>query len=140
VRARALEITSDSGTFSDKQTLFTATYAGNVTEADLSVTVSRLEDDSGNDISASNVVVEVGAQSGSPFSSPLPGSSAPPQDANGDGVIEDLNGDGTEDFSDVITLAFNLDVSLTSEQLNALDYDGSGTLDFGDVITMAFNI
>jgi fibronectin type 3 domain-containing protein len=141
VRARALEITSDSGTFSDKQTLFTATYAGNVTEADLSVTVSRLEDDSGNDIDPSNVVVEVGAGAGgSPFSSPLPGETAPPADPDGDGLYEDVDGSGSADFGDVLTLAFNLDASFDSAQTNAFDFDGSGTVDFGDVISLAFNI
>jgi hypothetical protein len=146
VTASAGEVLTDSGTFTDNRTLFYAEFAGNVSRSDLQVTVERLLDDTGSPMSSSRVTVTLGTTQpgGSPFSSPFPGAvgSNPPTDTNGDGEIEDLDGDGTEGFLDVVTFLFALgDLGgLTDAQKDAIDYDGSGSIGFLDVVDMLFGI
>ena len=79
------------------------------------------------------------------FVEPLPGAGDEadvPQDPNGDGTFEDVNGDNQVNFEDVIDLAFALPEAdnLTDQQRNALDIDGDGDVDFDDVVDLAFEV
>jgi hypothetical protein len=82
------------------------------------------------------------------FPTGIPGgtSDRPPTDVDGDGLLEDLDGDGTFGFVDVIEFVFALqrgDYStgaLSTEQLTALDFDGSDRIDFVDVIELVFRL
>jgi len=78
----------------------------------------------------------------SPFDGPLPGMTAAgaPLDHDGDGLFEDVNGDGVGDLDDVFDLAFGLAGlgSLTPEQVAALDFDADGDVDLDDVFELAF--
>jgi len=78
------------------------------------------------------------------FAEPAPGTGAesPPQDPDGDGKFEDVNGDNQVNFDDVIDLAFAQPEAdnLTDQQRDALDIDGDGDVDFDDVIELAFQL
>jgi hypothetical protein len=82
------------------------------------------------------------------FPNGIPGGSgdAPPTDPDGDGILEDLDGDGAFRFVDVIEFVFALSkadysaTALTDEQLAAVDFDGNGRVDFVDVIELVFQV
>jgi PKD repeat protein len=145
--AAGVEVTTDSGTFSDNRTLLRARFAGNVTRSDVQFQVQDLLDDNGTNMDKSRVSYTLSAPggsgpSGSPFSSPLPnsGGSAPPKDPDNDGLYEDIDGDGNFNFVDVISLVFSLQSidNLSQAQTAAIDFDGSGTVNFVDVIELVF--
>jgi PKD repeat protein len=76
------------------------------------------------------------------FVEPAPGvrnSEGPPQDSDGDGISEDVNGDGQFNFKDVIALAFTKEDRLTDQQRDAFDVDEDGDFDFDDVVELAFD-
>jgi hypothetical protein len=82
------------------------------------------------------------------FPNGIPGGSgdAPPTDPDGDGILEDLDGNGAFEFVDVIEFVFALSkadysaTALTDEQLAAVDFDGNGRVDFVDVIDLVFQV
>jgi hypothetical protein len=67
----------------------------------------------------------------------LTGNGLPATDRNGDGLFEDVDGDGRLTFLDVIDLLFLFD-GLDRGTGAFLDFDGSGRLDFLDVIELLF--
>jgi hypothetical protein len=71
------------------------------------------------------------------FSGPIAGNANPPADPNGDGLYEDVNGDGDVTFDDAVSVAFAGD--LTEAQRSALDFDGDGDVDFDDAVELAFS-
>jgi outer membrane protein assembly factor BamB len=75
-----------------------------------------------------------------PGDRPLPGTGATagPTDLDGDGVYEDVDGDGRTTFADAIALAFVDAGTLSGPERRALDVDGDGDVDFGDAIELAF--
>jgi PKD repeat protein len=62
----------------------------------------------------------------------------PATDPDGDGQLEDVDGDGEATFDDAITLAFNTDDA--SENRDSFDFDGDGDVDFDDAIALAFAV
>lgn len=63
----------------------------------------------------------------------LPGMTNPPTDPDGDGLYEDLNGNGRADFAD-LTLYFNeMDWIEGNEPIPLFDYNGNGRIDFNDI-------
>ncbi|MGM0591182.1 MAG: cell surface glycoprotein related protein [Halobacteriota archaeon] len=70
---------------------------------------------------------------------PLVGNSIP-TDPDGDGLYEDVNGDGEVSFADAIDLAFVRPDNLSSRQTAAVDFDGDGDVDFDDAYELAFEI
>jgi hypothetical protein len=71
---------------------------------------------------------------------------APPTDTDGDGLLEDLDGNGAFEFVDVIEFVFALQrgdyssTALSSAQIAALDLDSNGRVTFVDVIALVFEI
>ena len=62
------------------------------------------------------------------------------RDLDGDGLHEDLNGNGRMDFQDVVMLFNYLDILGSHPIIAALfDFNGNGRLDFADVVTL-FNM
>jgi hypothetical protein len=61
----------------------------------------------------------------------------PPKNTDSDYAHEDFDGDGSVDFTDVVSFAFSnpgrLNESLPPDERAALDFDGNGDVDFGDV-------
>jgi PKD repeat protein len=131
--------------FNDTRTLFSVTVTGDLTPADVELTVDRLQDASLNDMNKSLIRVELTrlvATPASPFTGPAPGSAGrgPPSDLDGDGRFEDIDGDGQFNFVDVIDLVFVDADRLTPAQADAFDFDGSGRFDFVDVIELVFRL
>jgi hypothetical protein len=142
VVGRAVDVSDSVGAFDGRRTLFTVTFAGNVTAVNLTLSVTELTDDDGKPVAADRVSLVVGDGEEPLFTEPLPGTGGvgPPTDANGDGVVEDVDGNGQEEFADVVAFAF-LDASrLTAAQRDVLDYNDDGSVDFGDVLELAFGL
>lgn len=60
----------------------------------------------------------------------------PSQDLDGDGLYEDVNGNGILDFDDVVTLYDNMEMIEQTEQGEYFDFNGNGILDFDDVVIL----
>jgi hypothetical protein len=78
-----------------------------------------------------------------PFPNGLPGSRQyTPQDVDADPRFEDIDGSGTVDFLDVITLVFADFEAINADpaQRGALDFDEDGNVDFVDVIDLVFQL
>lgn len=67
---------------------------------------------------------------------PLPGYSVPPTDTDGDGLYEDLNGNGKLDFSDVVLFFRQLDWITANEPVSAFDFSGNGRVGFEDIVRL----
>jgi len=65
---------------------------------------------------------------------PVPPSAPSPTDTDGDGLCDDVNGNGRADFADVV-LSFNqMTWIAANEPLAAFDYNANGRIDFADVV------
>jgi PKD repeat protein len=142
VVARGVDVSNETGPFEGRRTLFTATFAGSQSAANFSLSVTDIEDDAGAPLRTDRVSLVVGNGSVPAPVDPLPGSGAvgPPTDANGDGVVEDVDGNGVEEFADVVALAFVDASRLTARQREMVDYDDDGDFDFADVLELAFGL
>lgn len=140
VKARGVDLTDEIGSFNEQRTLFTATFDGAVSEDNVSITVNELLDDSENAIDPARVGISI--RGANPFNgNPIPGvGGEPPRDPDGDGLFEDINGDGTVNFQDAVSLAFARANELTPQQAAALDFNGDGQFTFDDAVTLAFKI
>ena len=64
----------------------------------------------------------------------MPGGIDVPTDTDGNGLYDDVNGNGRKDFADVV-LYFNQMIWITTyEPVAAFDYNGNGRIDFADVV------
>ena len=77
----------------------------------------------------------VGGGGGGGGMDPVVGDS-PPTDPNGDGLYEDVNGDGEVNYADVVDLFENFDSAAVQNNPEAFDFNGNGRLDFDDIITL----
>lgn len=75
------------------------------------------------------------ALSGSSVSA-LPGQSNKPKDLNGDGVYDDINGNGRRDYADVSLYFQYLDWIKSNEPVAAFDISGNGRIDYSDVVKL----
>ena len=71
-----------------------------------------------------------------PVPSAIPDGSGLPQDLNNDGKYEDVNGNGREDFADIVLLFNQMSWIAENEPLTAFDYNNNGRIDFADVVTL----
>jgi PKD repeat protein len=65
----------------------------------------------------------------------IPGYQAP-TDPNGDGLYEDLNGNGRNDFNDVVVFFNNMEWIGVQDGFGYFDFNGNGRIDFNDVIRL----
>ncbi len=63
----------------------------------------------------------------------LPGFSNPPTDPDGDGLYEDLNGNGRIDFGDVNVFYANIDWIIANEPTRLFDMNGNGVVEESDI-------
>jgi PKD repeat protein len=70
----------------------------------------------------------------------LPGMTTLPTDPDGDGLYEDLNGNGRTDYADVVLFFKQMDWIGTNEPAGIVDFNGNGRIDFADVIRLFHEI
>ena len=58
------------------------------------------------------------------------------QDLNGDGLYEDLNGNGRLDFADILVLFHNMSWLIEDERGSLFDYNRNGKLDYADLLIL----
>jgi PKD repeat protein len=66
----------------------------------------------------------------------LPGMATPPADPDGDGLYEDLNGNGRADFADVSLFFTYMDWIAENEPVPPFDPNGNGRIDFDDIVKL----
>ncbi len=74
-----------------------------------------------------------------PLIVPFPPCTLPPTDLNGDGLYEDINGNGRLDFADVVIYFNYMSWIPQHEPVTYFDYNRNGRIDFSDVV-MLFNM
>jgi len=111
-------------------TLATITVKPNfVANGSLNISINRLDDDNGYpiDVVIENATINV-------FYS-LPGCK-PPSDPDGDGLFEDINGNGLIDFDDVVEFFQHFEWIGKNWPVNIVDFNGNGLLDFDDIVEL----
>ena len=66
----------------------------------------------------------------------LPGSPDAPTDTDGDGLYEDVNGNGRKDFADVVLYFNQMSWIAANEPVPLFDCNGNGRIDFADVVAL----
>jgi hypothetical protein len=69
----------------------------------------------------------------------LPGQSSPAHDLDGDGLAEDINGNGQNDFNDVVLLFQHLKSPEVENNPEDFDFNGSGGIAFDDIVALFQN-
>jgi PKD repeat protein len=67
---------------------------------------------------------------------PIPGFQTPPTDPDGDGIYEDLNGNGRLDFADVVLYFNQMEWIAANEPVSAFDLNGNTRIDFADIVKL----
>ncbi len=65
---------------------------------------------------------------------PLPGYTVLPTDPDGDGLYEDLNGNGVKDLNDVVLFFKNIVWMIANEPVAPFDFNNNGAIDLNDVV------
>ncbi|AKB27733.1 Chitin binding protein [Methanosarcina siciliae T4/M] len=100
--------------------------------ANLSIGVKRLEEDSGETIEPEFLTGKIKVT----LLSPLPDQEYAPKDLNGDGLYEDLTGNGEFSFVDIVAYFHNMDWIEENMPVEYFDFNGNGRIDFDDVVDM----
>jgi len=97
---------------------------------DLQVDVSQMDNESGDPIGAN-------AREGVLVTGPptVTGGAAP-TDPDGDGLYEDMNGNGRLDYEDIEILFNNFDADSVTMNKSAYDFNENGQLDFDDIVDL----
>jgi PKD repeat protein len=70
----------------------------------------------------------------------VPTGTALPTDTNGDGLYDDVNGNGRGDFNDVVVYFNEMSWISANEPMALFDYNGNGRIDFADVVWLFNNL
>jgi PKD repeat protein len=97
---------------------------------DLTVEVEAFDDDAGDSI---DVLTRDGLVVTGP--SALGGGDAP-TDPDGDGLYEDVNGNGRLDYDDIVTLFEEFDSDAVRMNEAAYDFNENGELDYDDIVDL----
>ncbi|AKB34206.1 Chitin binding protein [Methanosarcina siciliae HI350] len=113
--------------------LATLTVSGKESgSSNLSIGVDRLDDDSGETIEPEFLTGKIKVT----LLSPLPDQEYAPKDLNGDGLYEDLTGNGEFSFVDIVAYFHNMDWIEENMPVEYFDFNGNGRIDFDDVVDM----
>jgi PKD repeat protein len=99
---------------------------------DIDLSVSRLDDDNGYPILVNIQNSELHFL----CLTPLPGQQNYPTDLDGDGLYEDLNGNGLLDFDDVVNFFQSFEWLEDNYPIDLIDINGNGLIDFDDIISL----
>ena len=69
--------------------------------------------------------------------SPVPGGNGFPTDTNGDGLFDDVNGNGRRDFADVVLPVDQMTRIAANEPADCFDTNGNGRVAFADVVRLS---
>jgi PKD repeat protein len=135
---RAVDLEGNAGT--GNITLCTVTVRGD-TEGTTTLSIldnATLEDREGGIYKFATVpaTLTVGAAAVLPFPKPDGTTYPAPTDQDGDGLYEDVDGNGRIGFNDVVVYYTNLQFVEDKQPLEAFDYDGNGRIGFNDVIVL----
>ncbi|AKB29104.1 Chitin binding protein [Methanosarcina siciliae T4/M] len=100
--------------------------------ANLSIGAKRLEEDSGDSIEPALLTGTIEVT----LLSPLPDQEYAPRDLDGDGLYEDLTGNGEFSFVDIVAYFHNMDWIEENMPVEYFDFNGNGRIDFDDVVDM----
>ncbi|WP_231593712.1 leucine-rich repeat protein [Methanosarcina siciliae] len=100
--------------------------------ANLSIGIDRLDDDSGETIEPEFLTGKIEVT----LLSPLPDQEYAPKDLDGDGLYEDLTGNGEFSFVDIVAYFHNMDWIEENMPVEYFDFNGNGRIDFDDVVNM----
>jgi PKD repeat protein len=78
-------------------------------------------------------LVRVDPETTPPAVVPLPGVANLPTDPDGDGLYEDLNGNGRADFADLSLYFYEMEWISDNEPVPFFDMNGNGRIDFNDI-------
>ena len=116
-------------------TLFTIIVRGDAPgTALLRVNVTNIEDDIGGWVAPAATDATLIVHDILPFPNPAGGTFPAPTDLDGDGLYEDLDGNGFVGFNDVVIYYQNMEFIESNQPLMAFDCDGSGFIGFNDVV------
>jgi len=96
----------------------------------VSVTVTAMDDDDGEAMSPETEREQLLVSELEPLADELP------RDLDGDGVYEDVDGDGRRSYNDVTTFFEHLNEDTVTEHTAAYDFNGNGRVDYQDVVTL----
>jgi len=135
---RAVDLEGNAGT--GNITLCTVTVRGD-TEGTTTLSIldnATLEDREGGIYTFATVpaTLTVGAAAVLPFPKPDGTTYPAPTDPDGDGLYEDVDGNGRIGFNDVVVYYTNLQFVEDNQPLEAFDYDRNGRIGFNDVIVL----
>jgi len=73
---------------------------------------------------------------------PFPGYPNLPTDPDGDGLYEDINGNGILDYDDVVAFYQNMAwvAGNTAVGIEPYDFNGNGRIDYDDVVVLYYRI
>ena len=71
---------------------------------------------------------------------PVPPSAVLPTDTDGDGLYDDVNGNGRADFADVVLYFNQMTWIAANEPVAAFDCNANGRIDFADVVWLFNNL
>lgn len=118
-------------------TLCTLTVRGDAAgTAVMMITARTVDGDTGGRYEPALVYATLTVQATMPFPNPAGGNFPPPNDLDGDGLFEDLDGNGYLRFNDVVIYYNSMSYIEAHQPLAAFDYDQSGFVGFRDVILL----
>jgi PKD repeat protein len=66
----------------------------------------------------------------------MPGMDAPAKDLDGDGMAEDINGNGRLDFDDIVRFFKNINSQEVQGHVQDFDFNGNGFIDMDDIVKL----
>jgi PKD repeat protein len=101
----------------------------------IELVVVRMDDDGGGSIPITirNGVLEVVRVLGLP---PVEENLPPPRDLDGDGLYEDVNGNGRLDYDDVVKFFRHFDDPVITQYSRYYDFNRNGRLDYDDIVEL----
>jgi PKD repeat protein len=112
-------------------TLATLTLSGvDAGTSSITATVTLMDADDGSAIETAVTDGEIVVLAGVAF----PGCESFPHDLNGDGICEDVNGNGFFDFDDIVVFFNAIEWATANEPAEILDVNDNGRIDFADLV------
>ncbi len=130
VRVRAVDLTNVVGPGGDILVGTVTVRGDRAGQTELRVVPVRIDDEGGETVETRLAACSVNVLP-APY---LPCISAYPTDQNGDGLYEDVNGNGRKDFNDVVTLFTYLDAIAADDDWPFLNFNGNNRMDFADIV------